>query len=659
MSKKVSILGRIIGTPETVSLEDRIFNAFSFIMIFGAVPPILGALATKSHPAVLGSLIMMPLLGAFFYYLARFRGAARKVQVPYLVFILAFATFQWFFHGGLMGGPPIAHLGILVVSLIVVDTRLHFRVVVVAILATALTYIVELRFAELVIHLPTEKERHIDLLALFIPMLVAVGIAMNRLKKEYDNEKQVIEEKNRRLAESEQELLAAKSETDNILLSINEGLLLVDGEHKIGTQHSRALEAIFPDMSTVDRDFPAFIAGLGERIPAAEIADYLKLLFSGKLKDAKAARLNPLEEIALRVGDQDKELQFRFNRIRSGGEIRFLLVVMTDVTESNRIAREAETARKLQDSRTELVYSILQVDSQVLAQFLDDSEQALDRMGESLRDEAIRRDHIAVLELLYREIHNMKGNAGLLQLRALEQLCHIQESRLKEVYDMSERDGRDFLQSILGLQDLRTALEEVRRSMEKIQNYSSARRISPDMVLRDALKQLVERVAADEGREAELEIHGLELTRDFKEVRLLKDVLIQLARNSVVHGIEAPEERLKRGKPRAGVVRVELSSRDGVLGAIVQDDGGGIDLVALREKARAMGKVGDPESLSDAETAKLIFESGMTTRAEASLHGGRGVGLDYVKRELTAVGGGITAEFTPGKMTRFKLTLPA
>jgi two-component system chemotaxis sensor kinase CheA/two-component system sensor histidine kinase and response regulator WspE len=167
-------------------------------------------------------------------------------------------------------------------------------------------------------------------------------------------------------------------------------------------------------------------------------------------------------------------------------------------------------------------------------------------------------------------------------------------------------------------------------------------------------------MAREQGKEVECLVRGGETGVDKAILLSLNDPLVHLVRNCVDHGIEPPEERAAAGKPRAG--RITLSARtDGDLLAVtVEDDGRGIHPQKIRGAALRKGVIGEQQaaSLSARAALDLIFMPGFSTREQAGETSGRGVGLDVVRKRVTALGGSVTVESEPGKGARFTLRMP-
>src|SRR5262245_8813141 len=131
-----------------------------------------------------------------------------------------------------------------------------------------------------------------------------------------------------------------------------------------------------------------------------------------------------------------------------------------------------------------------------------------------------------------------------------------------------------------------------------------------------------------------------------------------MLRNSVVHGIEMPQERVTRGKPANGTINVGLHREGSEMVIILEDDGRGIDVNAVRERARQRGLLQPGKVLSDEEALQLILEPGFSTAATITQHAGRGVGMDVVVNEIKKLGGALFTESQLGKGVKFTIRLP-
>jgi two-component system, chemotaxis family, sensor kinase CheA len=167
-------------------------------------------------------------------------------------------------------------------------------------------------------------------------------------------------------------------------------------------------------------------------------------------------------------------------------------------------------------------------------------------------------------------------------------------------------------------------------------------------------ERIVHDTAVATGKRAELFVHGGEVRVDRAQVEVLRDVLIQIVRNSVAHGIELPEVRSRAGKPELGHITIEAHIEGDLVRVTVSDDGGGLDLEAIATQSARRGM--RVESLADAERA--IFAPGLSTASSVTELAGRGVGLDVAKQRIEAMHGSIAVTSERGRHTTFTIELP-
>ncbi|MDY0963130.1 chemotaxis protein CheA [Massilia sp. CFBP9026] len=171
-------------------------------------------------------------------------------------------------------------------------------------------------------------------------------------------------------------------------------------------------------------------------------------------------------------------------------------------------------------------------------------------------------------------------------------------------------------------------------------------------------KRVVHDVARDLGKDIELLIDGEDTELDKTVVEKIADPLTHLVRNAIDHGIEPAALRRERGKPAHGTIWLNAYHDSGTVVIEVGDDGGGLQRERLLAKAIERGIVEEGRHLSDAEVYALIFEPGFSTAEQVTNLSGRGVGMDVVKRNITALRGTIQIDSTPGVGTTMRVRLP-
>ncbi len=245
---------------------------------------------------------------------------------------------------------------------------------------------------------------------------------------------------------------------------------------------------------------------------------------------------------------------------------------------------------------------------------------------------------------------------SLERLDELLRICNslvINRSALAERF--TELDGTE---SIHGVEKLDELFEIGRRLTGEMQDKVIQIRMVKFSTLETRLARAVNVTCIDEGKKATVEIENGETEIDTQHIDALIEPLLHLLKNAVVHGIELPDTRRLIGKPERGLVRIRIDANDAAIILSVSDDGAGIALGKLREKAVASGVCGRAGDVSDADAMKLIFDRGLTTAEKLDLNAGRGVGLSIVKDSIESCGGSVMVESKPQVGTTFTILLP-
>jgi two-component system chemotaxis sensor kinase CheA len=141
--------------------------------------------------------------------------------------------------------------------------------------------------------------------------------------------------------------------------------------------------------------------------------------------------------------------------------------------------------------------------------------------------------------------------------------------------------------------------------------------------------------------------------------RVIKEVLTQLVRNSVYHGIEEPDEREAAGKDREGTVRLAIKCENNMIHLKLSDDGKGLNYAKIREKALKLKLLKNESDANDKNhLLQVIFSPGFSTAETADLHAGRGIGLNLVKDRIRDLHGSIKISSENGRGTTFNIYIP-
>ncbi len=203
-------------------------------------------------------------------------------------------------------------------------------------------------------------------------------------------------------------------------------------------------------------------------------------------------------------------------------------------------------------------------------------------------------------------------------------------------------------------------LDRMDRVVGDLQRRALHLRTAPLLRILESLPRVVRELARDLGKEVDLEIRGAELELDRAILDRLADPLTHLVRNAVDHGLEAVADRRDAGKSPAGNLVIDARREKDHVRVAVSDDGRGIDLERVRNRAVEAGVLHPDlaEDLPPDEIAALVFRAGLSTAEEVSKVSGRGVGMDAVKATIESLGGRVELESRPGLGTTTVLYVP-
>ncbi len=261
----------------------------------------------------------------------------------------------------------------------------------------------------------------------------------------------------------------------------------------------------------------------------------------------------------------------------------------------------------------------------------------------TVKKEETARSFTSTVRVDIGKLDNLMNIVGELALAkaSIAQLCSEMQSK-----------------GVTAARDLEKAVHVLERRLNDLQTGVMDVRMVPVRQLFDKMNRIVRRMALDLGKKVKLEIRGGDTELDKLIVEDLADPLMHIIRNALDHGIETLDQRLALGKPETGTVSLVAAQKGNHVVIEIHDDGHGIDPQLLRSKGIAKGLISAEAKLSRHELFDLLFHSGFSTRDEVSEFSGRGVGMDVVKSNISAMSGMIEVNSELGKGTVMSLTLP-
>jgi len=206
--------------------------------------------------------------------------------------------------------------------------------------------------------------------------------------------------------------------------------------------------------------------------------------------------------------------------------------------------------------------------------------------------------------------------------------------------------------------ELKLVSETVQKLTSQLRDSTFSISLIPIETLLMRFQRLVLELGRTLDKKISLQTDGLDTELDKTMIESLTDPLLHILRNSIDHGIESPQERLKKGKPAEGMIYLKAFYNGANVVIEVSDDGAGIDPEKVHKKAIEKGIVDSKAQLSDQDKLNLVFHSGFSTNNNVTEVSGRGVGMDVVMRNISAIRGNVNITSEKGKGTTIRVTLP-
>lgn len=306
------------------------------------------------------------------------------------------------------------------------------------------------------------------------------------------------------------------------------------------------------------------------------------------------------------------------------------------------------------------------VDQELLPLFLEEADELYPQIGTALRAWREQTGDGQMERSLQRSLHTFKGSARMAGVMRLGELAHQMEERIT----ITQRPPSfwEGLQNDFGR--IGAMIEQLKSDSGTTIAATDAAGILDDDTSRPAAEQVpfshisrrlyrvVRQTGKELGKKVNLELQGSEVQLDRSMLEKITAPLEHMLRNAIAHGLERAEERRDKGKPPVGEISLSLRQANNELIFEFSDDGAGLDIARLRQKAVEQGILQADEAVSESRIMQLIFVTGLSTAGKVTEISGRGVGMDVVRNEIMAMGGRIEIFSERGKGTRFIIRLP-
>ena len=519
----------------------------------------------------------------------------------------------------------------------------------------------------------------------------------------------VIEEHNRtleqKILERTAELRQKTNDVNNMLQNMQQGIFTILSGQVIHPEHSAYLQQIFETGNVANRPALSFLfdqSDVGSDMLSQMSAALDSMIGEDGMMFEFNSHLLASEYTKYFADGRSKIMELDWNSVLDAdGVIDKIMVTVRDVTELKALQRETEK----QKEELDIIGQILAVSREKLQEFVKASYEFFDE-NKALIENNGQKDS-EVIAALFRNMHTVKGNARTYGFSYITDRVHEAESTYSQ---LQLEEGGDWDQALLleqlqaardcvaryesvfkeklakfsgsDSEGIELALEKIAQAVDDIneltqlavlQNTLLEIKSSINQVRSEPVKEMLKgilnsipSIAKQLGKESPtVNISDASIRIKSEIVPVLRNVFMHVFRNSIDHGLESTEQRMSAGKPAQGEINLDVALAGDNLTFTYIDDGKGLALERIYQKALAEGVVSPGQNMTDEQKAELIFCSGLSTAEVVSTVSGRGVGMDAIKKFLNKNQGDIRLEFTgestmPGfRPFRQIITIPA
>lgn len=487
------------------------------------------------------------------------------------------------------------------------------------------------------------------------------------------------------LVKQSNELVRLEQEADSIFKTVQIGLCLITSDGRIGSRVSDTMFEIFETQSLAGRNFEDLMKNIITEQDQKTLSRYMQMLFEGKTKEKQLEKYSPLTQLEVNLkqpsgGFSTKILNFSFKRIVQNNQVTAVLCTVRDMTAQISLENTLKRNEENKQRQMEMLLQMVQSNPRQLKSFFNRSKDALESINEFLKRSSVSCEnrsqaldnHRSMVEFIGGKIHEIKGSASMLKLGNIVEASHNIEDSLRKIKNQNSVTGDQFISSLIGMINLKRDLAEMEDLLSNLSDHQFVRAPAPSEKVNsiddDSQLNLItfaNEVAARNNKRVNVDLRGFYLGALEPDMRPhINDVLVQLVRNSIAHGIEIPTDRVAVGKAENGMlmaftrfIPAENSVSIDQIELVFRDDGRGLNIDEISQKAIKAGIITDIQALkmNSDEIVPLLFKSGFSTVTSASEDAGHGLGMNIVKEKIMSVlKGSLQVRYETGRF--FELT---
>ncbi|MDR2535975.1 MAG: Hpt domain-containing protein [Treponema sp.] len=443
--------------------------------------------------------------------------------------------------------------------------------------------------------------------------------------------------------------------------NLNIGFFLIDQNYIIRGQYSRVLEQVFCAKKLKGKNFVNLVSlSLAEKEITA-LKDYFDMVINRSFDQDLLDEINPIQELSyIAETGEEKTLSCGFAAVERGRKETFILGNILDITTEKQLKDQLVEEEAKRQENMRFLFEVIQTNPEVLHDFMEEMEDGFDQINSILTDDDVTPEDAVVS--IYQSIHAVKSNAVILGLKTFGEKLHNLESTIKIIREQEAVCDEDLGRILVEMKQIKRDRGKLLEALQKIQSFKTeGKRSQGEYVLLESLTRACNKVSADLDKNVAFVVKEIDPRTIMNGPRrAMKEVLMQLIRNAVYHGIETPKERAVQGKDETGVIALSITLDGDWIHIQLSDNGKGLDFAKIQAKAKQLRLISqDDEAETDPDQLlQVIFAPGFSTAEEEGMHAGRGIGLNLVQDRIQELGGTIKVHSEYQKGTVFIISIP-
>jgi ferredoxin len=483
-------------------------------------------------------------------------------------------------------------------------------------------------------------------------MAVAIINGLNRPENcRYFVEVETLQQSFKALQIERDEIAAMK---DNIKV----GVFLMDKNYIIQDHYSNALENVLAATELQGRKFTELLEDTLSEREVKALAHYFYRIINRTLDQDMINDMNILKEIKYQSTEQPikKTLSCDFAPVIRANDEVFILATIEDITAEVNLKKRLRDEERKRQEELSAFFEVLPLAQNIFSDFIEGAEYYFYQIMAILENESISSEE--VVQSTYKMIHSIKLDALALGLHEFGAKLDDMEDLLKQIQSSKNISFLDSLEIALEFENVLKTRDKLVNNVETVFVHKSNDKVNHDeYVLVEFLRRTCNNAVAEYNKKAQFKEVFIDVDAlQYAPRRILKESLVQLVVNSVAHGIESPRERLAKGKPEQGVIKISIKQTPNSIRVWLSDDGNGINFDKVRRTAVKKQIIN--KSTHDKQTLiQAVFSRDFSSPEDEDFNRD-GNGLNRVYNKIHALGGSITVQSQEGKGTVFIIDIP-